>query len=243
MKSSCACELRDSPAQRPELASGPMPDRRLTGTKASRLSTEGASIPTAGWCATPSRTMTVCLNEKPARSAEASTSTSSRKSSIPVISARSNASICRIYGARVVDSGDRVADATRTIDDQPRTQAQHHLRAGIYVSHRASTAREASSQATAGEAGHQCRASFLRPRETDEEVVAATDQSPTDQRLPNHSGNAREHRDDLSSDLRPRPRRTHTRTRKATAPRSNCSKTTQAARRPPAQVGTAPPGC
>ncbi|MDJ0441096.1 IS30 family transposase [Rhodococcus qingshengii] len=88
----------------------------------------------------------------------------------------------------------------------------------------------------AGEAVRQCRTSFLRPGETGEKVVAAADQSPTDQGLSDHSGNAREHRDDLSGDLRPRPRRTHTRTRKATAPRSNCSKTTQAARRPPAAV-------
>nr|THJ66120.1 hypothetical protein EU244_28225 [Rhodococcus qingshengii] len=53
----------------------------------------------------PARTMTVCQNEEPARSAEASTSTSSRRSSIPATSACSNANNCRTYGAQGCRSG------------------------------------------------------------------------------------------------------------------------------------------
>ncbi|WP_456291405.1 IS30 family transposase [Rhodococcus erythropolis] len=60
----------------------------------------------------------------------------------------------------VVDPGDRAADATRAVDDQPRTQTQHRLGEGITASHRASAVGEASGQAPAGEAGRQHRASF-----------------------------------------------------------------------------------
>ena len=75
----------------------------------------------------------------------------------------------------VVDPGDRVGDATRTVDDQPRTQAQHRLGEGIYASYCASAVGGASGQAAAGEAGFQCRASFLCAGATGEKAVAATE--------------------------------------------------------------------
>lgn len=75
------------------------------------------------------------------------------------------------------------------------------------------------------EAPHQRPTTFLRSDETEDEVVATADQSPANQRFPGHSGDAREHRDDLPSDLRPCPRRAQADARPATAPRPRCPET------------------
>ena len=72
--------------------------------------------------------------------------------------------------------------------------------------------------------------------QTAQEVVTPADQQPAREGLPRCTAHAREHRDDLPGDLRPRPRRTQTRTRQTTAPWPRRPQAPQAARRPPAAI-------
>jgi IS30 family transposase len=90
-----------------------------------------------------------------------------------------------------------------------------------HTAHRLSVTRRARPRQP--KTARQRRAPTASAEQTGQEVVAPADQQPAREGLPRCTAHAREHRDDLPSDLRPRPRRTQTRTRQTAAPRTPCS--------------------